>query len=480
VADTPNPRKRPLLVMMTSHWLSMLGLFLVVSAIVSWLVVLPIHGTGGGSNPYIGIVLFVVLPILFLAGLVLVPAGIYMARRRIRDSLGGEAVLETGAAWRRLGLFFGVTALVNALVVSLVTYRAVHQMESVQFCGQSCHVMTPQAKAHPVSAHARIACVECHVGEGAGGFIEAKLAGTRQLFEVAFDTYPRPVPSPLASGRLVATRETCEHCHNPEQFAPARLRVVSRFAEDEANSETQTVLTMLSGGSRYGGIHGKHYGPGVEIHFVSADSQRETIPWVEYKNTNTGETRVYQTADAGNAASAPKIQMQCVDCHNRPAHTFNPPDRALDLAFAVGQLPTSLPFLKKTSMEAVQATYASSEDAAQKIPQAIVAYYQKSHPEIYASRKTDVENAGKHVAAIYAQNVFPDLKVTWGTYKNNLGHNTSPGCFRCHDELHATPEGKTITQDCATCHEAVAMDEASPEILKTLGLADRMAALRRK
>jgi hypothetical protein len=466
--------------MMTSHWLSMLGLFLVITALVSWVVALPMHTRSGGSNPYIGIVVFVIVPILFLIGLVLVPLGIHLARRRIRASLGEEAAMEPGTAWRRLGLFFAVTALVNALVVSLVTYRAIHQMESVQFCGQSCHVMTPQAKAHPVSAHARIACVECHVGQGAAGFLEAKLAGTRQLFEVAFDSYPRPVPSPLASGRLVATRETCEDCHSPEQFPPARLRVVSRFAEDETNSETQTVLTMLSGGSRYGGIHGKHYGPGVEIRFAASDSQRETIPWVEYKNTNTGETRVYQTADAGAAASQPKILMQCVDCHNRPAHTFNPPDRALDLAFAVGQLPTSLPFLKKTSMEAVQATYASSEEAAQKIPQAIVAYYKQSHPEVYASRQTDVENAGRHVAAIYGQNVFPDLKVTWGTYKNNLGHNTSPGCFRCHDDQHATPDAKTITMDCSKCHEAVAVEEASPEILKTLGLADRMAGLRKK
>ena len=480
MAETTDPGKRPLLVMMTSHWLSMLGLFLIVSAIVSWLVVLPIHSSGGASNPYIGIVLFVVLPMLFLTGLVLVPVGIYLARRRIRDSLGSEATVEPGAAWRRLGLFFAVTALVNAFLVSLVTYRAVHQMESVQFCGQSCHVMTPQATAHPVSAHAKIACVECHVGEGAGGFVEAKLAGTRQLVEVAFDTYPRPVPSAIASGRLVATRETCEHCHSPEQFAPARLRVVSKFAQDDANTETQTVLTMLSGGSRYGGIHGKHYGPGIEISFVASDPQRETIPWVEYRNTTTGETRVYQTPDAGAAASAPKIRMQCVDCHNRPAHTFNPPDRAMDLAFAAGQLPTSLPFLKKTGMEVLQASYASSAEAAQKIPEAIVAYYRQSHPEIYTTRKTDVENAARHVATLYAQNVFPDLKVTWGTYKNNLGHNTSPGCFRCHDDQHATPEGKTITMDCSTCHEVAAMEEASPEILRTLGLTDRMSALRRK
>jgi hypothetical protein len=465
--------------MMTSHWLSMLGLFLVITALVSWLVILPIQGRGG-PNPYIGIVVFVVVPILFVAGLLLVPLGIYLARRRIHDSLGGEATIEPGVAWRRLGLFFGVTALVNALVVSLVTYRAVHQMETVQFCGQTCHVMTPQAMAHPVSAHARLACVECHVGEGARGWFESKAAGTRQLFEVAFDSYPRPVPSPLASGRLVPTRETCEHCHNPEQFAPARLRVISRFAEEEANTETQTVLTMMVGGSRYGGIHGKHYGPGVEIRFAAADAQREKIPWVEYRNTNTGETRVYQTDAGASVSSAPKILMQCVDCHNRPAHTFSPPDRALDAAFAVGMLPTTLPYLKKTGMKALEATYASSEDAARRIPEAIEGYYKQSHPEIYASRAADVQSAARHVAQIYSRNVFPDLKVTWGTYRNDIGHEASPGCFRCHDEEHATSGGKTITMDCAACHEAIAVEEASPEVLKTLGLAGRMSALRKK
>jgi hypothetical protein len=479
VTDATNPRKRPLLVMMTSHWLSMLGLFLVITALVSWLVILPIQGRGG-PNPYIGIVVFVVVPILFVAGLLLVPLGIYLARRRIHDSLGGEATIEPGVAWRRLGLFFGVTALVNALVVSLVTYRAVHQMETVQFCGQTCHVMTPQAMAHPVSAHARLACVECHVGEGARGWFESKAAGTRQLFEVAFDSYPRPVPSPLASGRLVPTRETCEHCHNPEQFAPARLRVISRFAEEEANTETQTVLTMMVGGSRYGGIHGKHYGPGVEIRFAAADAQREKIPWVEYRNTNTGETRVYQTDAGASVSSAPKILMQCVDCHNRPAHTFSPPDRALDAAFAVGMLPTTLPYLKKTGMKALKATYASSEDAARRIPEAIEGYYKQSHPEIYASRAADVQSAARHVAQIYSRNVFPDLKVTWGTYRNDIGHEASPGCFRCHDEEHATSGGKTITMDCAACHEAIAVEEASPEVLKTLGLAGRMSALRKK
>ena len=152
----------------------------------------------------------------------------------------------------------------------------------------------------------------------------------------------------------------------------------------------------------------------------------------------------------------------------------------MDKALAGGRLPTSLPYIKKKSVEILKASYASNEEAARKIPAALDDYYKQAHPDVYAERAADIQGAGLTVASLYARNVFPDLKVTWGTYPNNIGHDAFPGCFRCHDEGHKTAQGKTITQDCAACHEAVAMDEASPEILKTLGLADRLAALRKK
>lgn len=472
------PRHRPVLAALTSHWLSMLGMFLLITALITWIFVLPLHDRGGSSNPYIGIVIFIVVPILFLTGLITIPVGVYLGRRQVRASLA--AVDDRRVAVRRLLIFLGVTTLINVFVGTQITYRAVEQMESVQFCGGACHVMTPQARSHPVSPHARIACVECHVGEGARGFIEAKTAGTRQLVEVAFDTYPRPVPPALSSGRLVPSTETCEHCHWPDKFSATRLKVLSKFGEDETNTETQTVLMMMVGGSRTGGIHGKHFGPGIEIRFAAADAQRQTIPWVEFKNANTGESRVYTKDGTGaDGASLPKIAMQCVDCHNRPAHTFLLPERALDQEFAGGWLPTTLPYLKKKSLEVLKATYASSEEAATKIPNAIVEYYKQAHPDVYAARGADVQAAGRRVAEVYSRNVFPELNVTWGTYQNNLGHDPAPGCFRCHDEEHKTPEGKTITQDCAVCHEAIAVDEASPEVLKTLGLAQRLGAIRK-
>jgi hypothetical protein len=171
--------------------------------------------------------------------------------------------------------------------------------------------------------------------------------------------------------------------------------------------------------------------------------------------------------------------MECVDCHNRPTHTFSLPERALDKALAGGAISTSLPFIKKKGLELLKTEYASSEEAAQKIPATLQGYYQQSYPDLYSARSAEIAGAANEVLSIYNRNVFPDLKVTWGTYANNLGHTDFPGCFRCHDEAHATADKKTITQDCETCHKTLAMDESSPEILKTLGLAERVKQLQK-
>jgi hypothetical protein len=355
-------------------------------------------------------------------------------------------------------------------------------METVQFCGQSCHVMTPEFRSHAVSPHARVTCVECHVGEGARGWVESKAAGTRQLVEVVANSYPRPIPSALETNRLVPARETCETCHWPEKFSSARLKLITKFAADEANTASQTVLMMMVGGSLTAGIHGSHFGPGVEIRFAAADKKRQKIPWVEVRNTRKNETRSYRAEDAAADAEKglPVYTMQCVDCHNRPTHVFELPEQAVDKAMAFGQMPTTLPFLKKKSVELLKTTYASNAEAGTRIPAALAAYYRETYPKVSSEREADIASAAKTLVKIFDTNVFPDLKVGWGTYPNNLGHEAFPGCFRCHDDQHKAADGKTITQDCGACHEAIATEEASPEVLKTLGLEGRNLALRKK
>ena len=125
------------------------------------------------------------------------------------------------------------------------------------------------------------------------------------------------------------------------------------------------------------------------------------------------------------------------------------------------------------------AEYASQEDAARKIPAAIAAYYAQAYPQLAGTRRADIESAGKGILAVYARNIYPELKVTWGSYPTNLGHTSAPGCFRCHDESHATADKRyTISQDCSTCHNVLAQDETSPEILKTLGVWDQIVAMK--
>jgi nitrate/TMAO reductase-like tetraheme cytochrome c subunit len=462
--------KRPFITLLTSHWISMLGVALTTTAGFSWLFVLPQHLRGNVTNPYIGILIFMVIPTILFLGLALIPIGIFLARRQI--SAGLLAIGDRKTAWRRLGIFFGLMTFVNLLIGSQATYRAVQHMDTQQFCGQSCHVMKPEFTAWKHAPHSHVECVECHLAPGASGWFAAKMSGTRQLMAVMLNSYPRPIESAMESNRLVSSADTCEHCHNRDREIGSPLKVVSSFKDDETNTSSQTVLMMLVGG-KTSGIHGAHLGPGVQIRYAAADAKRQTIPWVEYKGAD-GKTQTFVAAGAKGTEAMPKFEMQCVDCHNRAAHSFQLASRALDEALASGKLPAALPFLKKNAVEILSATYASEEAAARGIPAKLEAFYKAKYPEICVRNAAGIAHAGETLAALYKQNVFPDLKVTWGTYANNLGHTDSQGCFRCHDEGHTASGGKTITQDCGVCHQMVAVDEASPEILKTLGIADRM------
>jgi len=338
--------------------------------------------------------------------------------------------------------------------------------------------MKPEMAAYANSPHSRVECVDCHVAPGASGWIESKMNGTRQLVQTVLNSAPKPILSALASNRLVPNSKTCENCHWPQKFGGVRFRLFRKFAEDESNTRTDTVMLMLVGGESLAGIHDAHLAPGVHIRYAASDPARQSIPWVEYRNDSTNQTRTYVTSDP--PGEFPKYDMQCVDCHNRHTHTFELPERALDKAFAFGQLPSGLPFLKKESVRLLKTEYRTSEDAAEKLLAGLIDYYRQNYSEISTSRSADIDRAAKTLLAIYNRNVFPDLKVTWGTYPNNLGHTDFPGCFRCHDGSHTAQNGATITQDCNSCHQPLAMDEASPEILKTLGLVERLDKIQRK
>jgi hypothetical protein len=469
------PQKRPILVMLASHWISMLGTALVTLAGFSWLFLLPTNLRGRVENPYIGLLLFIVIPVIFFVGLALIPIGVFLAKRHIAATI--ETLPDRKSAFRRAGIFFAVMTVANVIIGSQFSYRAVEHMDTAQFCGQSCHVMKPEFTAHMSPPHQGVACASCHIAPGATGWVHAKMAGTHQLFSVVFNTYPRPIESAMENNRLVSSADTCEQCHSRERAIGPRLKVLTKYKDDEANTRTETVLMMLAGGGATGGIHGAHMGPGVHIRYAAADKKRQTIPWVEYRNMATGAQRTYIASDAkaDAVAALPTFDMQCVDCHNRAAHSFEQADHAVDAALASGAIAAGLPFVKKTAVELLKADYNSQEEAGQKISEGLAQFYREKYPRIFSSRSNDIQSAAMALSAIYGRNVFPDLKVTWGTYPNNLGHMDAPGCFRCHDESHATSDKKTITQDCSTCHQSLAVEEPAPDILKTLGIADVLA-----
>ena len=422
------------------------------------------------SNPYVGILIFFAIPAIFFGGLALIPLGAFLARRRIAAGLAVEPNRRT--TLRRLALFLSLMTLANLIIGSQVSYRAVAHMESNQFCGQSCHVMNPQFFAAGQSQHPNVDCVACHVIPGTAGFLAAKANGTHQMMKVVLDSYPKPLPPALSSGKLAPSAETCEVCHSRTAVSEPRLRILSKFQDDQANTAVKTVLMMKIGGGRAGGIHGAHMGPGVEIRYRASDAPRLVIPWIESRNVN-GETKTW-LAEGAKDPGGESVVMECADCHNRSGHAFETPEEAVDRAMAAGQIPAALPFAHKTAVQVLKAAYPSQQDALTNIPLAFAAFYRQSLPDISSARRADIERAGKALAELYRSNVFPDLGIKWGSYPDNNGHAGNAGCYRCHDGSHSTVGAgvKTaISQDCSICHQTLAVEEASPEILQTLGVA---------
>ncbi len=369
-------------------------------------------------------------------------------------------------------MFMAVTTLANLVMGSQFTYRAVTYMETDKFCGQTCHtVMNPEYTAYSNSPHAHVACTECHVGSGASFFVKSKLSGAGQVLALLTNTYPRPIPAPVQ--QLRPARETCEQCHWPQRFAGQKFFVHTEYAPDEQNAATTTVALVKIGGRNRGGIHGAHGDDKARIEYIATDQRRQTIPQVTHTAAD-GKVTVFNSTDAParpeDLARGERRNMDCMDCHNRPAHTFQLPERALDLAMSQGSISPKLPFIKKQAVEALRRTYPDGATAVREIAASLDNFYRTNYPQTHAQESALLKNAVGTVQSLYEHNVFPEMKITWGTYPNNLGHTDFPGCFRCHDGNHTSADGRTISNDCATCHDLLAVGEKDPKILTEFGM----------
>ena len=410
------------------------------------------------ANPYLGLLLFVAVPATFVLGLLLVPVGIWADGRRRRRYPGASQpewpVIDLRRP-RHRSVLAGVAVLTvaNVVILSMAAYGGVHYMETARFCGTTCHVaMEPQWAAYQVAPHARVACVECHVGPGAGALVESKLAGTRQLFQVVTGRVPRPVPSPET---MRPARDTCEHCHWPEKFHGDKVRVIREYADDEPNTETATTLVVhVGGGSATRGIGtGIHWHMNIDnlVEFVALDGEEETIPYVKFTD-RSGKAKEYfaDGVTPEQLTGGHRHRMDCMDCHNRPAHTFQAtPERAVNEAIAQGRIPRELPFVRREAVAALAAEYPNRGQALAAIATRLRSFY-RDRAEAPAAQLVERAVAGAQDA--WARNVFPQMNVKWGTYPNNIGHVDFPGCFRCHDDSHKARDGTVIRQDCELCH----------------------------
>lgn len=422
-------------------------------------------------NPYIGVVAFLVLPVCMIFGLVLIPLGRVWERRRMARRAGvspGYVRIEFDLDHPRTRRRILLGVILGAIIVSFMAataYESVVFMDTTTFCGEVCHsVMQPELVSYQHSPHARVACVECHIGEGANWYVKSKLSGVGQVFAVAFNTYSRPIPTPVEN--LRPARETCEQCHWPRKFLGTRLVVNTRFQEDEANTPLKNVLLMRIGGGSEAtaGIHW-HMNIKNKVEYFASDRKRDTILYVR---STDPEGKVTEYVADGSPLSMDELRtkplrvMDCMDCHNRPSHVFDVPQVAVDMALVSGEIPADLPFIKREGMKALLSDHASREVAPAQIRYMLQSFYKAEYPAVYSQRAADIDRAAHELAEIYLRNVFPSMRITWGTYTNQIGHTFADGCFRCHDDAHTSPGGETISQDCSACHDILAYEEEEP------------------
>ncbi|HPC16013.1 MAG TPA: NapC/NirT family cytochrome c [Candidatus Hydrogenedentes bacterium] len=480
----PEPRKIWLAVLMSLYgrnWITLLGGAMAWASAMLILGLLGLLVVDSSHAPYIGILTFMVLPGAFIGGLLLIPVGVLWDRFRAKKQMEVDAgqgpfpVLNLNDVHtRRVAIAVIVLTGFNLLILATVTYHGVVFMDSPTFCGAVCHtVMEPEYVSYKDSPHSRVHCVDCHIGPGAPWFVKSKLSGLGQVIAVTLDSYERPIPTPVTN--LRPSRDTCEQCHWPERFAGDRIKVLTQFGEDEANTPTKTVLLMHIGGGHGGGkgIHSWHINPEKRTIYTPADPQRKEIARVRVENAKGEVIEEFHAPegkyDAATLAKTEERVMDCMDCHSRPTHIFRMPARAMDEALEAGRIDPALPFIKKAGLEALSGAKGATGDEEQ-IARKIREFYEKEKPEILKEQNQKVEAAIAELQSIYRRNVFPDMKVTWGTYTSNLGHEESPGCFRCHNDEMTTKDGKAIGQDCTICHNVLAWDETDPEILKSLEL----------
>lgn len=457
--------KKPSFFSYFNNWISLCGAVIMIGSAFSFIFLFAIEIFTGASNAYLGILTFLAAPGFFFLGSGLAFFGWLYYRRQVSKQKEDGTVIRfsfdlTNRSDRRKFLLFTSGTFVFLIVSAIGSYETYHLTESVEFCGEVCHtVMEPEYTTYQAGAHARVACVECHIGSGAEWYVKSKLSGLYQVYSVAFNKYATPIDTPVHN--LRPAQETCEQCHWPQKFTGDIDRTYPGFLADEANTPFTVRMSLKVGGAnpRRGEAEGIHWhvSQNHEIEFIAEDEDLQVIPWIRV-TYDDGRVEEYVTDEfEGNPEDYEIHKMDCMDCHNRPAHVFESPSDSVNQSLHLGHLSRELPGIKALAVELLIGEYEDSEEAFEAIRAGLI--------EAYPGH-SDLEATVGEIQSIYSLNFFPKMKADWSAYPNNIGHMDWPGCFRCHDDWHSTPDGSKSIQmsNCNECHSILAQGSTPSEL----------------
>ncbi|MFZ1683617.1 MAG: NapC/NirT family cytochrome c [Candidatus Zixiibacteriota bacterium] len=476
--STPDTRpKRSLF----RHPLAAIGGALVLSGAFLFVILFLMDVTSHSENPYSSLVTFVFVPAIITTGALLFLWSIRVqvkAARKAGEKVHFNLYIDpTDPRYmRNLWLFLGLAA-VLITVVSYSGYRAYESTDSVAFCGKTCHtVMEPQYVTYMNSPHARVPCVECHIGPGASFYVRSKIDGTRQLIRTATNSYSRPIQTPVKN--LRPAQQTCEGCHWPQQFWGDKYITKTYYKPDSVNSPwTISLLVKVGGGNpRTGKLEGIHWHMLGEskVEYIATDEKRQEIPWVRLTKQD-GTVVVYKDPDVpAPDLNDPKNeirQFDCMDCHNRPSHKFLAPATALNLALSTRNISAQLPYIRQEGLDLLNAAYETRDQAEKAIATGLNDYYEKGYPAVASQSGAEIKQAIETLQRIYRENFFPEMKTDYRVRENNLSHFVNDGCFRCHDRKKVNDKGEQISSVCTTCHLIVAQgpSEKQSELVSNIG-----------
>lgn len=452
-------------------WRTPLGIIGVILTTVSttlMVIGLVVELFGLSNNVYVPLLAFLVLPGGMITGLLLIPLAAFLRRRQWHKYGIAKDHLQVNLSdhrHRRMMIYFVVLTVIFFVLLTVIGFEAYHFSDSPFFCGKVCHqVMEPEFTVYQRSAHSKVVCVECHIGPGAQWFVRAKISGMRQVLAVATNSYSRPIPAPVE--HLRPARDTCENCHWPEKFTGKKVRTFTHFTNDDQETPEVNEISLHIGGHNpvtkaFEGIHW-HVSKNVKIEYQAADTRRLAIKRVRVTRPDGSQDEfVKANVDLPEHTEPAEIEewrtMDCIDCHNRPTHIYDLPEERVDFGLLSKQINPEIIGIREDSLTTLYTQFNTREEAQENLTNRLVELQTNRHGIDYVKRyEADLKKAGDYLLETWMGNIWPNMNIAWGTYGSHLGHQRADegwGCFRCHDEEHENAEGKTITQDCSTCHD---------------------------